>query len=42
MIAKSSRAWGAAHEAAGASAAEAGAAAENTARFYTGETQPGG
>jgi uncharacterized protein YndB with AHSA1/START domain len=37
---KSSRAWGAAHEAAGASAAEAGAATENTTRFYTGGTKP--
>jgi len=39
---RSSQAWGAAHEAAGATAAEAGAAAENTARFYTGETPPAG
>jgi uncharacterized protein YndB with AHSA1/START domain len=37
---KSSQAWGAAHQAAGATAAEAGAAAENTTRFYTGDAQP--
>jgi uncharacterized protein YndB with AHSA1/START domain len=42
FFSRSSRAWGAAHEAAGATAAEAGAAAQNTARFYTAETQPGG
>lgn len=34
---KSSRAWGAAHEAAGATTAEADAASQNTTRFYTGD-----
>ena len=39
FMARSSQAWGAAHEASGATAAEAGAAAEQTTRFYTGEPQ---
>lgn len=37
FMARSSQAWGAAHEVSGATAAEAGAAAEHTTRFYTGE-----
>jgi uncharacterized protein YndB with AHSA1/START domain len=39
FMTRSSRAWGAAHEASGATAAEAGAAAERTTSFYTGEPQ---
>ena len=39
FMARSSQAWGAAHETSGATAAEAGAAAEQTTRFYTGEPQ---
>ena len=39
FMARSSQAWGAAHEASGATAAAAGAAAEQTTRFYTGEPQ---
>lgn len=42
FMTRSSQAWGAAHEAAGATVTAASAAAENTARFYTGETQPAG
>jgi uncharacterized protein YndB with AHSA1/START domain len=42
FVTRSSQAWGAAHQAAGVTAAEAGTAARNTARFYTGEAQPGG
>lgn len=39
FMTRSSQAWGAAHEASGATAAEALAAAEQTTRFYTGEPQ---
>jgi len=42
FMTRSSRAWGAAHEASGATAAEAGAAAERTASFYTAEPQTSG
>lgn len=40
FAAGSSRGWGAAHRASGASQAEADAAAENTFKFYTGEETP--
>jgi uncharacterized protein YndB with AHSA1/START domain len=39
FMTRSSQAWGTAHEASGATAAEASAAAEQTTRFYTGEPQ---
>lgn len=42
FITSSSLAWGAAHQAAGVTAAEADAAAEHTTRFYTGQAQPAG
>jgi uncharacterized protein YndB with AHSA1/START domain len=42
FMTRSSLAWGAAHEASGATAAEAGAAAERTASFYTAEPQTSG
>jgi uncharacterized protein YndB with AHSA1/START domain len=40
FITRCSLDWGAAHEAGGATAAEADAAARNTTRFYTGQAQP--